>query len=339
MNMLTPTIKKYLLDRGLSESVIKESDLDWNGSQIIIPIKNLLGHKVFCKFRKDPANTDKAYPKYVYDRGAYVELYNAHKIKNSNTIYIVEGELDALRLESAGFPAVSSTGGAGTFREEWARYFVDKEVIICYDNDDAGIKGALNVQKFIPHAKIKWLPEFKGKDVTDYLNMHSIYAFLSLDNENYLIPNDYDQELTSKNQIAKLIKEYKQLANYYLQVQRDLKLKKKSWRFTEIIINMIMKRISDLENKLKYFDVRSDVQFSDDVTKAKSVPVINYLSINNNGMVVCPFHDDSNPSMKYYPKNNDLYCWGGCGRKDVIDIVKDKFKVDFKGAIKILNEK
>ncbi len=66
---------------------------------------------------------------------------------------------------------MTSTGGAGAFPEEWARFFFGiPEVYVCFDLDDAGRKGAERVARFIQHARIVTLPEEVGDkgDLTDY---------------------------------------------------------------------------------------------------------------------------------------------------------------------------
>lgn len=335
-------IKQYLNNRGISDSVISEHGLSFNEHrQISIPIRNQFGRVIFYKYRKDPDDTNPDNPKYKYQKGSVSTLFNAHKIKNNKTVYIVEGELDALRLESEGLCAVSSTGGSGTFKEEWASIFKDVEVFICYDNDDAGIKGALNVHKFLPNAKIKWLPDFKGKDITDYVNTFGIDNFLSLPSESYIIPNDYEETFKSKKEITNLIKEYKNLSNIYLEKQKVLKNEKRNWRFTEIAIEILLKRINSLERQLLYFKTeKNNQEYITEVDQAKKVPIGQFISVQSpDSMIRCLWHDDRQPSMKYYHTTNHLYCFGGCGRKDVIDVVQKINNVSFQEALKIINGK
>jgi DNA primase len=66
---------------------------------------------------------------------------------------------------------VTSTGGAGSFRPEWAELFLPvPEVYVCFDRDQAGQEGAQRVARLIPHSKIVDLPEEVGEggDVTDF---------------------------------------------------------------------------------------------------------------------------------------------------------------------------
>ena len=74
-------------------------------------------------------------------------------------------------LESRGFAAVTSTGGALTFRPTWTEAFREiPQVYICFDNDGPGQAGAERVARMIPHARLVRLPEEVGDggDVTDF---------------------------------------------------------------------------------------------------------------------------------------------------------------------------
>ena len=73
------------------------------------------------------------------------------------------------------------------------------------------------------------------------------------------------------------------------------------------------------------------------VEKAKAVPIENFVEINRMGFIKCPWHQERTASMKYYKERNALHCFAGCGKKDVIDLVQEINKCNFKDAIKILN--
>src|SRR5690348_12384533 len=76
-----------------------------------------------------------------------------------------------LALESRGFRAVTSTGGAGVFRRERVEYFkAIQSIYVCFDRDAAGQAGARKLARLIPQARIVKLPEEVGEggDVTDF---------------------------------------------------------------------------------------------------------------------------------------------------------------------------
>lgn len=59
------------------------------------------------------------------------------------------------------------------------------------------------------------------------------------------------------------------------------------------------------------------------------------LSVNQSGMVRCPFHEDHNPSMKV---DDRFYCFGCGASGDVIDFTARLFGISLKDAAKKLAE-
>lgn len=169
---LLERIREYLRwQRGLPDTTIDRYLLGWNGSRISIPIFDRQGELAFFKLARNPEDQSGS-PKMLATPGARAELYGWEQIlAKPERIIICEGEFDRLVLESRGFPAVTSTGGAATFRAEWAEGFREiPSVYICFDNDSAGREGAERVARLIPHARIVRLPEEVGEggDVTDF---------------------------------------------------------------------------------------------------------------------------------------------------------------------------
>jgi hypothetical protein len=67
----------------------------------------------------------------------------------SGPLLLTEGEIDALSAYQAGWNVATGSAGAGTFAGEWAVQIAAEEaaregVVICYDGDRAGRKGAQN---------------------------------------------------------------------------------------------------------------------------------------------------------------------------------------------------
>lgn len=157
--------RAYLNGRGITDSVIGLYNITGDSERIAIPI---IGGN---KYRTFP---DKHY---FYDKGTKVCLFGADKI-TTNWCVLTEGEFDALRLVSVGIPAVSSTGGAGAWNDEWLS-LLPPLVFVCYDTDKAGKENALKVHWKIPNSKIIRLPD-EIKDVTDYLKNHTANDFREL---------------------------------------------------------------------------------------------------------------------------------------------------------------
>jgi DNA primase len=163
-------IRRYLNARGITDEIIELHILGWNGERITIPIRDAEGRVLFFKLRKDPED-ERPGPKMLAPVRSAVTVYGWERLRvKPSRIIICEGEFDRLVLEAHGFAAVTSTGGAGVFRSEWAEAFKEiPEVYVCFDRDDAGRRGALRVAELIPHTRLVELPEAVGDggDVTD----------------------------------------------------------------------------------------------------------------------------------------------------------------------------
>jgi DNA primase len=66
-------------------------------------------------------------------------LFNLHRVKASNIVYLVESSFDAIRLDQVGFPAVATLGAnvSAAQIKLLEKYF--NSIVLIADNDDAGI--------------------------------------------------------------------------------------------------------------------------------------------------------------------------------------------------------
>lgn len=316
-------IKKWLNTRGISDDVIEKAEISYNGSHIVIPVIDWDGICQFNKLRRDPRNDTGA--KYLNETGATATLYNAFMNKASHEVVVTEGELDTLALQSAGFPSVSSTGGAGTFKEEWADFFTDKDVYILYDYDEAGIKGALGVQKILPEAKIAWLPNCN--DATDFLKKYTPEAMRDVLDK----ANKYPVNL--KNE-----KEYRQAAELMIQERRELDEEAlpavARTLHTKVLQEYYLEQAKRQKKKSGLKVIPSKGKGSLDVEAAKQVPIHTFIDFSPSGKAHCLWHSDDHPSMHYYEEDNRVHCFSGCNKQwDVIDVVMKKYDKDFKEAV------
>lgn len=65
-------------------------------------------------------------------------LFNLHRVKSSNTVYVVESSFDAIRLDQVGFPAVATLGANVSISQVrlLEKYFPN--IVLVADNDEAG---------------------------------------------------------------------------------------------------------------------------------------------------------------------------------------------------------
>lgn len=98
-------------------------------------------------------------------------LFNSDVIAaNKAEVYLCEGEIDALTLHGAGIKnVVATTTGAGSFDPAWVDQLSDvKKIIIVYDNDDAGQKGAREVARRLGYDRVFNVVLPDGQDVNEF---------------------------------------------------------------------------------------------------------------------------------------------------------------------------
>lgn len=181
---LSPIHRKYLqTERVLSDDIIDQFELGFDGERLTIPIRDEFGNWVNAK-RYDPKaklrgmpkmlnyklqSEERSYgsPAMIYPIGALVHT------PDSEPVIICEGELDALALISIGFTAVTSTHGSTSWPKHYTEMFRGRDVVIAYDNDRAGEDGTNtvldNLRKVVKSAKRLHVPSDVGKDITDWL--------------------------------------------------------------------------------------------------------------------------------------------------------------------------
>ena len=116
-------------------------------------------------------------------------------LKSEEPCYIFEGEKDMLMAREQGINAYTLTCGAGaTPNPKILGSFKDKEIVLCYDNDDAGRKGMINmfkhikdIAKDIKYIKIGDVVKEEKEDFYDYITKYNgdIIEFYSLEQHHF----------------------------------------------------------------------------------------------------------------------------------------------------------
>jgi putative DNA primase/helicase len=93
-------------------------------------------------------------------------------IAAGKTIYVTEGEKDALAIVGAGGVATCSSGGAGKWRDEYRAHFVGANVIIVADKDETGRRHAAKVAASLQNVAttVRIAEAREGKDAFDHLS-------------------------------------------------------------------------------------------------------------------------------------------------------------------------
>lgn len=89
----------------------------------------------------------------------------------TRSVAITEGEIDAMTLHQVGIPALSVNQGAGNHQwieSEWEALERFSEIFVCFDDDDAGRRGAAEVVSRLGVERCK-LVRFGAKDANQWL--------------------------------------------------------------------------------------------------------------------------------------------------------------------------
>lgn len=302
-------IKAWLNNRKITDTILEKFGILYNNT-ITIPVNNPEGIFVYNKYRRNPLIEDTG-PKYWYDKGGKAQLFGAEFIKDEKIVVVTEGELDALVLWSHNIPAVSSTGGAMTFMEEWGDLLKDKQVYLCFDNDKAGCDGMVRTLLIVPHAKVILLPDMASvKDVSDY----------------YMKGGDLRDLMNG--------------AKHYVDidfVREEMVTRRGSWLSTTFHESWIEWWENEQIRSESIKKPKEAQQYDDEVKRAKAVLIEDVIPVGHDNKTICLWHNERTASMHIYPDNH-FFCFA-CGKHgDVIDIVMELQKVDFKGAVKWLNQ-
>lgn len=104
-------------------------------------------------------------------------LYRLPEIIPSEWVFITEGEKDADNLVELGFKATCNVGGAGKWMKGYNDFLINKEIVICPDNDEVGMKHAKDIMESLA-GKVKTLQVLQipkeFKDISEYISVFPI---------------------------------------------------------------------------------------------------------------------------------------------------------------------
>jgi DNA primase len=186
--------KRELLDAGLVSSGKNGRIYDKFRNRLMFPVIDVRGDVIAFGGR----SLDGSEPKYLNSPETAVfskrrSLYGINLAKNTKrgSILLVEGNIDVVTLHQAGIDNAVATMGTSLTTEQTrliSRYA--KEIIICYDNDPAGLKAtdrAISILKNSEFSvKVLHLPDrvVEGKkvkiDADDYIKLYGAPAFEKL---------------------------------------------------------------------------------------------------------------------------------------------------------------
>ena len=155
-------------------------------NRVMFPIIDLRGNviefgvRVMDDSKKKYINTSDTL---VYKKSNGVFALNFAKNANENKLILVEGYMDVIALHQAGFGnAIACLGTAFTSEQANLLSRYADEVIICYDNDEAGRKATERALSVLGKTglKLRVVAMSGGKDADEIIRTHGRERFASL---------------------------------------------------------------------------------------------------------------------------------------------------------------
>ena len=180
-NSYTKNILTYCEKRNISKNTIDYVGVKENNNCVVFEYKNELGEHLANKYRKTKKSEG---PKMWFEKGTNVNtLFNMDKVNISEPLLITEGEFDCLSAIESGFKNTVSIPSGVNGTNEWITSnwtFIEQfeEIIIWFDNDEAGIKGAREVFNRLPNASVKIVRCEIANDINELLHKYGKLAIL-----------------------------------------------------------------------------------------------------------------------------------------------------------------
>lgn len=119
--------------------------------------------------------------------GVHRVLYRLPEVvyaaEQGRTIYVCEGEKDVDALRAIGKAATCNSGGAGSWKPDYAEYLRGARVIIIADKDEPGLKHAADVARSLEGIaqSVHVVQAKTGKDAADHLAAgHGVEEFIQI---------------------------------------------------------------------------------------------------------------------------------------------------------------
>ena len=164
-------VLEWLRGRGLTEDTVKAfkvAELVQHGKVFaVLPFIDDTGELINIKYRNIDDKRDMR-----QEKDAAPCLFGWHLIDpKARKIAITEGEIDAMTLHQMRIPALSVNQGAGNHQwieTDWHRLDRFEEILICFDSDEAGKKGAIEAARRLGIERCRMVT-FGAKDANQWL--------------------------------------------------------------------------------------------------------------------------------------------------------------------------
>lgn len=248
------SLVEYLLSKGFEEKALIHLGLaskskgrlyDKFRNRIIFPIKDIKGRVIAFGGRAIGDDMPKylnSPESYIYSKKNHLYGLNISKdeILRDNKAIVVEGYMDLVSLNQNGVKnVVASLGTALTENQGKLLKRYTNNVVLSYDNDNAGINAAVRGGKILSDMgiKVQVLNISDGKDPDDFINSKGRLSFLNAVEESkfygdYVIENIYKKyNIDNTQSRVDFLKEVVEFIKSLSPIERDIYIEKVSHKY------------------------------------------------------------------------------------------------------------
>lgn len=155
----------YLEKRKLSKDICNKYEVKYDRKSecIVFPVRDINGRLKFLTRRS--VNTKQ----FIIDKDIEKEVYLLYNkiAENKKEVYVVESQINALTLESWGYPAVALLGTGSQYQYSQLKKSGILKYNLCFDGDSAGRQGTIKFINNMPNTFISVVEIPEGEDVND----------------------------------------------------------------------------------------------------------------------------------------------------------------------------
>lgn len=226
--------EQFLIKSGLLMRRDDDTFIDPYRGRVIFPIKNHLGRTVAFGAR----GILNEHPKYLnspehelFQKGNLLFNYDLAKnfIRKENEVIIYEGYMDVLASDQANIKNILATLGTALSHHQakTIRRYVDS-VILCFDADDAGLKGAYDAAKQLTDVgctvKIANIPH--GFDADEYIKEYGGVKFkehvINTSDTYFKFLMNYEKKNYNLSVESERISYIEEITKYLAQIESDI---------------------------------------------------------------------------------------------------------------------
>lgn len=152
----------YMEKRKLTVDVIDKFEVGYSPEEDALTFPVYVDGK--CLF---VAKRKVKYKQFIMPKVMPKPIYGLDYICGENKIYVTESIINALTLWSYGLKAVALFGTGSSYQIDKLNKLTARQLVICLDGDEAGIKGRNRIMKSIKDKIVTYIDFPSGKDIND----------------------------------------------------------------------------------------------------------------------------------------------------------------------------